>query len=75
MFTPRLTHCMPKVDWTSDCAPRGRYLESLNMSSRHSDISILEAVQILAFLKLQEKRCKRAPVSHHLYTVDEDRLG
>ena len=75
MFTPRLTRCMPKVDWTSESAPRGRYLESLNMSSRQSDISILEAVQILAFLKLQEDRCKRAPVSHHLYTVDEDRLG
>eukprot|EP00434_Breviolum_minutum_P034003 symbB.v1.2.030092.t2/scaffold3348.1/size58710/2 len=39
-------HVVEVVDWTSESAPRGRYLESLNMSSRHSDISILEAVQI-----------------------------
>ena len=74
MFTPRLTQCMPKVDWASESAPRGRYLESLNMSSRHSDISILEAVQILAFLKLQEKG-PRDPPYLTTCTVDEDRLG
>ena len=40
------------VDWSGDRCPRGRYLEALKMNSRHTDMSILEAVQTFARLAI-----------------------
>ena len=55
------------LDWNGDRCPRGQYLEDLKMHSRDSDVSILEAVQILArlvsftFFKSKRSKCRTCP--------------
>ncbi|CAL1147463.1 unnamed protein product [Cladocopium goreaui] len=39
-------HVVEVCDWSGDSCPRGRYLKALKMKSRHTDMSILKAVQI-----------------------------